>query len=66
MPKIKTLRAAAKRFKKTASGKFKRRHAFHSHILTKKSAKRKRHLRDEGLVAPADLGNVGRMLPYAK
>jgi large subunit ribosomal protein L35 len=66
MPKIKTLRAAAKRFKKTASGKFKRRHAFHSHILTKKSAKRKRHLSESAIVTPADAKNVERMLPYAK
>lgn len=65
MPKIKTLRAAAKRFKRTASGKFKRRHAFHSHILTKKSSKRKRHLRDGGIVSAADQKNVERMLPYA-
>lgn len=66
MPKIKTLRAAAKRFKKTASGKFMRRHAFHSHILTKKSAKRKRHLREEAVVSGADKSTVERMLPYAK
>ncbi len=66
MPKIKTLRAAAKRFKKTASGKFMRRHAFHSHILTKKSAKRKRHLRDEAPVSSVDRKSVERMLPYAK
>ncbi len=66
MPKTKTLRAAAKRFKKTASGKLLRRHAFHSHILGKKSAKRKRRLRDVATVSKADRGNVGRMLPYAK
>lgn len=66
MPKIKSLRAAAKRFKKTGSGKMSRHHAFHSHILTKKSPKRKRHLRRGGLVSHADLGNVRRMLPYAK
>jgi len=66
MPKIKTLRAAAKRFKKTGTGKFTRRQAFHAHILTKKTAKRKRHLRDEALVSPADAKNVERMLPYAK
>jgi large subunit ribosomal protein L35 len=66
MPKIKTLRAAAKRFKKTGTGKFKRRQAFHSHILTKKAAKRKRHLRGETLVSSADAKNVERMLPYAK
>jgi len=66
MPKIKTLRAAAKRFKKTASGKFKRNQAFHRHILTKKSAKRKRHLGEESTVSSADKRNVERMLPYAK
>ena len=66
MPKIKTVRAAAKRFKKTGTGKFKRRQAFHSHILTKKTAKRKRHLREEKIVSSADAKNVGRMLPYAK
>jgi large subunit ribosomal protein L35 len=66
MPKIKTLRAAAKRFKKTASGKFKRHQAFHSHILTKKTSKRKRHLRTEEIVSSADAKNVERMLPYAK
>jgi len=66
MPKIKTLRAAAKRFKKTASGKFKRNQAFHRHILTKKSAKRKRHLSEESTVSSADARNVERMLPYAK
>ena len=66
MPKLKTLRAAAKRFKKTASGKLTRGFAFHSHILTKKDARRKRHLRGKGLVSQADSGNVRRMLPYAK
>jgi large subunit ribosomal protein L35 len=66
MPKIKTLKSAAKRFKKTGTGKFTRRQAFHTHILTKKSAKRKRHLREEAIVSPADAKNVGRMLPYAK
>ena len=49
MPKMKTNRGAAKRFKKTASGGFKRGHAFHSHILTKKDQKRKRGLRGTGL-----------------
>jgi len=66
MPKIKTLKSAAKRFKKTGTGKFKRSQAFHSHILTKKSAKRKRHLRGGTIVKPADAKNVERMLPYAK
>lgn len=66
MPKIKTLRAAAKRFKRTASGKFKRHHAFHSHILSKKTPKRKRQLRSGAIVKPCDAQNVERMLPYAK
>ncbi|BCW92147.1 MAG: 50S ribosomal protein L35 [Acidobacteriota bacterium] len=65
MPKIKTLKAAAKRFKRTGTGKFLRHHAFHSHILTKKSAKRRRHLRREALVSGADKAKVERMLPYA-
>ncbi len=66
MPKIKTVKSAAKRFKKTGTGKFKRRQAFKSHILTKKSVKRKRHLREEKIVSKADAKNVERMLPYAK
>lgn len=48
MPKIKTVRGAAKRFKKTGGGGFKRKHANLRHILTKKSTKRKRHLRPKG------------------
>ncbi len=66
MPKLKTLRAAAKRFKRTASGKIKRGHAYHSHILSKKTPKRKRHLRQVGLISQADMKGVERMLPYAK
>ncbi len=64
MPKIKTNRAAAKRFRKTASGKFKAGHAFRSHILTKKSTKRKRNLRGPNHVCACDAGHVARMLPY--
>ncbi|MCP4706034.1 MAG: 50S ribosomal protein L35 [candidate division Zixibacteria bacterium] len=64
MPKIKTNRSAAKRFKKTASGKLKRSKAYHSHILTKKSPKRKRHLRKSGLVHSVDERRVLAMLPY--
>ncbi len=66
MPKIKTLRAAAKRFKRTGTGKITRHHAFHSHILGKKSSKRKRHLQKDAVLAPADAKVVERMLPYAK
>jgi large subunit ribosomal protein L35 len=62
MPKIKTKSGAAKRFKKTAKG-FKHRQSFRSHILTKKSTKRKRHLRGTLLVHASDKASVVRMLP---
>lgn len=62
MPKQKTNRSAAKRFKKTGSGKIKRRKAFTSHILTKKSSKRKRKLRKPTLVSKADEKRVRRLL----
>ena len=62
MPKMKTHRAAAKRFRKTASGKLKRRKAYKSHILAKKSRKRKRGLRKAALIAKSDLRRVKRML----
>jgi len=65
MGKLKTNRAAAKRFKATASGKLMRRHAFKSHILTKKSKKRKRLLRQNASVSGSNLRQVKRMLPYA-
>lgn len=65
MPKIKTNRGAAKRFKKTATGRFKRSQAYLNHMLTKKSTKRKRHLRSELTVKPADEKAVRRMLPYS-
>ncbi len=64
MPKMKTHRGAAKRFKRTASGKWKRGRAYHSHILTKKSTKRKRELRTQVLVDESDAPRVNRMLPY--
>ena len=63
MPKIKTNRGAAKRFKRTASGKFKRGQSHHRHILTKKSTKRKRGLRQDDLVQAADVSRVKRMIP---
>ncbi|HET8654217.1 MAG TPA: 50S ribosomal protein L35 [Longimicrobiaceae bacterium] len=62
MPKMKTHRGAAKRFKKTAKGHVKRGHAYHSHILTKKSPKRKRHLRDSALIAKSDEKRVKRLI----
>jgi len=61
MPKMKTKRSAAKRFKKTASG-YKHKQAFTSHILTKKSQKRKRNLRGLKMVCPSDVASVARML----
>ncbi len=65
MPKMKTNRGAAKRFKKTASGGFKRGHAYHSHMLTKKDQKRKRGLRGTDMIRDADKKTVRRLLPYA-
>jgi large subunit ribosomal protein L35 len=65
VPKIKTNRGAAKRFKKTSSGKVRRRKAFASHILTKKSTKRKRNLRASTLVNKANSKAIKRLIPYA-
>jgi large subunit ribosomal protein L35 len=62
--KLKTHRGAAKRFTKTASGKFKRGSAFKRHILTSKTTKRKRGLRKSSLVAEQDQAKLERMLPY--
>lgn len=62
MPKMKSNRGAAKSFKKTASGGYKRRKAYKSHILTSKSRKRKRGLRHATLVSPADASRVRTML----
>jgi large subunit ribosomal protein L35 len=62
MPKMKTNRSAMKRFKKTGSGRVKRGHAFTSHILTKKSPKRKRQLRKNALVAKADERRIKRLI----
>ncbi|MFV1986676.1 MAG: 50S ribosomal protein L35 [Gemmatimonadota bacterium] len=62
MPKMKTNRSAAKRFRKTGTGKFRRQRAFASHILTKKSPKRKRRLRSGTLVSKGDLKRVKRLL----
>lgn len=62
MPKMKTNSGAKKRFQVTGTGKLKRKHAFKSHILTKKSTKRKRNLTHIGLVNKADERNVKLML----
>ncbi len=64
MPKMKTHSGAAKRFKKTASGRVKRGKAFQRHILTSKATKRKRQLDTPGMVSKADQPKVKRMIPY--
>jgi large subunit ribosomal protein L35 len=65
MPKMKTHRGTAKRIKVTGSGKFKRHHAYCSHNLGYKSAKRKRNLRQSDIATPADAKVLTRLLPYA-
>jgi large subunit ribosomal protein L35 len=62
MPKVKTNSSAKKRFKLTGTGKIKRKHAFKSHILTKKTTKQKRNLTHATLVSDADIKNVKHML----
>ena len=64
MPKIKTNRGAAKRFRKTGTGKVRRNKAYTSHILTKKSTKRKRDLRQSTLVDKCDAKNIRCLIPY--
>lgn len=64
MPKIKTKRSAAKRFKKTGTGQLKRMKAYKSHILTKKSTKRKRNLRKATLIDSTKVKNMKKILPY--
>ncbi len=65
MPKLKTNRGAAKRFKKTGTGKYKRSSSHMNHILTKKSSKRKRHLRSSSLISDGDLKSIKKLLPYS-
>jgi large subunit ribosomal protein L35 len=65
MPKLKTNRGAAKRFRRTGKGKFKRAQSHRRHILTKKTTKRKRHLRADAHIAESDVGAVKKLLPYA-
>ena len=64
MPKVKTSRAAAKRFKVTGTGKLKRAKAYKSHILTKKSTKRKRNLRQTTVTDASNVKNMKKILPY--
>ncbi len=66
MPKLKTHKGAAKRFRSTSSGKFKRGHSHARHILTKKTNKRKRLLDVDGYVSDGDQKRVERMLPYGR
>ena len=65
MPKMKTHRGAAKRFRSTSSGKLKRNRANASHILTKKNRKRKRRLRSAALISDADRRRTRALLPYS-
>jgi len=64
MPKVKTHRGAAKRFSLTGTGKIKRSKAFKGHLLTKKSAKRKRSLKSESFVSLVEEKNIKKLLPY--
>ncbi len=64
MPKLKSHRGAAKRFKKTGTGKFVRHHAFARHILTSKTRKRKRMLTKSTIVEPGEAAKLEKMLPY--
>lgn len=64
MPKLKTNKGAAKRFKVTASGKIKRKKAYLRHILSTKSTKQKRHLRAGAFVDSANLRSIKKLLPY--
>lgn len=64
MPKIKSNRGAAKRFKRTGSGKIRRQHAYANHILTKKHPKRKRRLATQTNVAKSDKREINRLIPH--
>ena len=64
MPKVKTSRAAAKRFKKTGTGELKRMKAYNINILTKKSTKRKRNLRKATMTDSTNVKNMKKILPY--
>lgn len=64
MPKMKSHRGAAKRFKATASGRVKHKKPHHSHILTSKTTKRKRHLRQAAYAAGPEMKTLKRLLPY--
>jgi large subunit ribosomal protein L35 len=65
MPKQKTHKGASKRFTLTGTGKVKRKKAFHSHILTKKTTKRKRNMRKSAILDARDTKGIKRLIPYA-
>jgi len=65
MPKMKTNRGAAKRFRRTKNGGFKRNKAFNRHLKTAKSAKRRRNLRHAGMLDPAEENRIKHLLPYS-
>ena len=65
MPKLKTNKSAAKRFRITKSGRFKKRSARRGHVLGKKTRKRKRHLRKSGYLVKGDVRKIKNLLPYA-
>ena len=64
MPKLKTKKSAAKRFRRTKSGKFKRSKAYGAHLKTGKSAKRRRNFRKASILSASDMGRVSAMIPY--
>lgn len=64
MPKMKSHRGAAKRFKKTGTGKIKRSKAYHSHLLGHKSSKRKRNLRQSGYISDVENKRISKLIPY--
>ncbi|MEX2016629.1 MAG: 50S ribosomal protein L35 [Candidatus Hydrogenedentales bacterium] len=66
MPKMKTVKSAAKRFRATKTGKFKRSKAYGRHLLSSKSPKRRRKLRKAGLISKSETARVELMLPYGK
>ncbi|WP_188206378.1 50S ribosomal protein L35 [Alkalibacillus aidingensis] len=66
MPKMKTHKSSQKRFKRTGSGKFKRSHAFTSHLFRNKTKKQKRRLVKSGLVAKSDETRLNKLMPYKK
>lgn len=65
MPKLKTNKSAAKRFSRTKNGSFKRHHAYARHLMSSKTPKRRRNLRQSALVSSEEIPRIKRLLPYA-